>query len=168
MLREISVIIIEICHKSVTLPARGRSCLKAPTVWLVTHLGHLCGYRELQLEKTNCAVAEGLFLKFWSQANTQQSLSRILRLYCVWVKSTMWLPVFEETCVSFLSKPLTGWTISRVRLLVVMHVRDDQVIVILSWVVNVDLKSFFQSDSTVEMASIITRDINNPAWLTLL
>lgn len=122
----------------------------------------------LQLEKTNCAVAEGLFLKFWSQANTQQSLSRILRLYCVWVKSTMWLPVFEETCVSFLSKPLTGWTISRVRLLVVMHVRDDQVIVILSWVVNVDLKSFFQSDSTVEMASIITRDINNPAWLTLL
>lgn len=75
----------------------------------------------------------------------------------------MWLPVVEETCVSFLPKPLTGWTISRVRLLVVMHVRDDQVIVILSWVVNVDLKSFFQSDSTVEMASIITRDINNPA-----
>lgn len=46
MLREISVIIIEIYHKSVTLPARGRSCLKAPTVWLVTHLGHLCGYRD--------------------------------------------------------------------------------------------------------------------------
>jgi len=75
----------------------------------------------------------------------------------------MWLPVVEETCVSFLSKPLTGWTVSRVRLLVVMHVRDDQVIVILSWVVNVDLKSFLQSDSAVEMASIITRDINNPA-----
>ena len=52
---------------------------------------------------------------------------------------------------------------SRVRLLVVMHVRDGQVVVILSWVVHVDLKSFFQSDSTVEMASIITRDINNPA-----
>ena len=46
MLREISVIIIEIYHKSVTLPAQGRSCLKAPTVWLVTHLGHLCGYRD--------------------------------------------------------------------------------------------------------------------------
>ncbi|CAH3013980.1 unnamed protein product [Porites evermanni] len=36
---------------------------KAPTVWLVTHLGHLaCVVVEmaLQLEKTNCAVAEGL------------------------------------------------------------------------------------------------------------
>ena len=46
MLREIYVIIIEIYHKSVALPARGRSCLKAPTFWLVTHLGHLCGYRD--------------------------------------------------------------------------------------------------------------------------
>lgn len=35
-----------ICHKSVTLHAWGRFCLKAPTVWQITHLGHLCGYRD--------------------------------------------------------------------------------------------------------------------------
>ena len=47
---------------------------------------------------------------------------------------------------------------SRVRLL---HCSCDSQ-VILSWV-NGDQKSFLQSDSTVEMASIVTRDTNNPA-----